>query len=150
MFRLSRAAEYAIRGVAHLADNKGGEVIESEKIAKAEGVPAAYLAKLFQALAKKGFVRSVRGPEGGFTLAMSPERISLLDIIEAVEGPIHLNDCLIRPGYCQREPICPVHDVWRGAQEKLLDYLKESNFADLVVSGRVKSRRARRKACGTK
>ncbi len=147
MFRLSRAAEYAIRGVAYLADNNGGEVIESEKIAKAEGVPVAYLAKLFQALAKKGFVRSVRGPEGGFTLAMSPERISLLDIIEAVEGPIYLNDCLIRAGQCQRESICPVHDVWRGAQEKLLDYLKESNFADLVASGRVKLMRARRKSC---
>lgn len=150
MFRLSRAAEYAIRGIAYLADNAGDEVVESEKIAKAEGVPAAYLAKLFQALAKKGFVRSVRGPEGGFILAMSPERISLLDIIEAVEGPIHLNDCLIRAGYCKRESICPVHDVWREAQKKLLDYLKESNFADLVASGRVKLMRTRRKACGAK
>lgn len=145
MFRLSKAADYAIRGVLHLALKPDGETSDVEEIAKAQGVPPAYLAKLFQSLAKKGFIRSFRGPEGGFVLAKKPKDISLLEIIEAVEGPIFLNDCLIHTGFCPRDEVCPVHDVWRGAQNRFLEYLKGATFEELAKAARTKGDKAAKK-----
>jgi len=103
-----------------------------EEISRAKSIPASYLAKLFQTLAKKGFVRSFRGPDGGFALTRSPREINLLEVIEAVEGPIFLNDCLIQRGFCPQNEVCSVHDVWREAQGRFLDYLKGCNFKELA------------------
>lgn len=145
MFRLSKAAEYGVRGLLHLSLKPEGENSDIEEISKAQDVPAAYLAKLFQGLAKKGFVRSFRGPEGGFVLTKKPGEINLLEVIEAVEGPIFLNDCLIHKGYCPRDEMCPVHDVWREAQNKFLDYLRGSTFDDLARAARLKQRKVMEK-----
>ncbi len=136
MFRLSKAAEYAIRGVLYLSGKEDdGRPTGIEEIAKAQGVPSAYLAKLFQTLGKKGYVRSVRGHDGGFVLTKKPGEISFLDIIEAVEGPIFLNDCLINEGYCVNDNVCPVHDVWGEAQKRLLGFFRSCNFKELSEAG---------------
>jgi len=140
MFKLSRGAEYAIRGLLYLSMQPPGKVSYIEEISIEQDVPRAYLAKIFQTLCKKGFVRSFRGPEGGFSLVKTPEEISLLDAIEALEGPIHLNECLIRDGYCERDKECPVHDVWHKGQSLLLDFLAGCNFAELAVSGKRKAK----------
>ncbi len=136
MFKLSKAAEYAIRGVLYLSGKEeSSKPTGIEEIARAQSVPPAYLAKLFQTLGKKGYVRSVRGHEGGFVLIKRPEEISFLNIIEAVEGPIFLNDCLINEGFCSRDKICPVHDVWGEAQSRLLDFFSSCNFKELSEAG---------------
>ncbi|MFQ5442271.1 MAG: RrF2 family transcriptional regulator [Thermodesulfobacteriota bacterium] len=142
MFRLSRAAEYSIRGVLYLAGKSDKVNTDIEEIATATDVPASYLAKLFQTLAKKGFVRSVRGPEGGFVLLKTPEEIKVLDIIEAVEGPIFLNECMIRDGQCPRDNVCPIHDVWKEAQSVFLGYLRGCDFKQLAIAGRKKKKQA--------
>ena len=134
MFRLSRAAEYAIRGMLHLSSKPDLEATGIEEVSKAQDVPSAYLAKLFQLLAKKGYVRSFRGAGGGFALAKSPKDITLLEIIETLEGRIFLNDCLIREGYCPKDNVCPVHDVWREAQKKFLEYLNNCTFEQLAAN----------------
>ncbi|MFQ5329087.1 MAG: RrF2 family transcriptional regulator [Thermodesulfobacteriota bacterium] len=139
MFRLSKAADYAIRGLVYLSMKPTDEMLGIEEIAKARHIPQSYLAKLFQALAKKGFVRSFRGPEGGFALARSPGEINLLEVIEAVEGPIFLNECLIQRGYCPQNDVCTVHDVWREAQNRFLDYLRCCNLEQLAEAEVVKS-----------
>jgi len=138
LFRLSRGSEYAIRGILHLALEPVGKISFIEEIAEAQEVPKAYLAKIFQTLCKKGFLKSTRGPGGGFALIKSASDISMLEIIEAMEGPINLNDCLIRKGYCSREKRCPVHDVWRDAQDRFLDYLRNCSFQKLADDSRVK------------
>jgi Rrf2 family protein len=139
MFRLSRGAEYAVRGMLHLAisDPEKGSYVE--EIAEAQDVPKAYLAKIFQTLARKGFLRSTRGQGGGFKLLRSASDISLLDVIEAMEGPVFLNDCLIKVGYCKKDNTCPVHDVWQEAQEKLLNTLSGTNFKELAESASKKA-----------
>ncbi|MBI5971389.1 MAG: Rrf2 family transcriptional regulator [Deltaproteobacteria bacterium] len=141
MFRLSRAAEYTIRGVLHLSNAPHGATVDVESVAKAQRIPVAYLAKLFQTLAKKGFVKSTRGPDGGFMLVRDPEDINLLEVIEAVEGPIFLNDCLIHAGQCRMDMVCPVHDVWREAQKRLLEYLRCSTFKGLATAARQKAQK---------
>lgn len=145
MFRLSKAAEYAIRGLLHLSIKTEGEVCSIEEIAKVQNVPPVYLAKLFQSLARNGFVKSFRGVEGGFVLTKKPKDVSILDVIEAMEGHIYLNDCLIREGYCPMDETCPVHSVWHEAQKRFIDYLKGCTFEDMAKAAKVKTRKFKEK-----
>ncbi|MCK5235363.1 MAG: Rrf2 family transcriptional regulator [Deltaproteobacteria bacterium] len=142
MFRLSKAAEYAMRGVLHLSMKKEGSVSFIEAVAEAEDAPKAFLAKIFQTLAKKGFLKSIRGQKGGFVLVKDPKTLTPLEVIEAMEGPLKLNDCLISDGYCERDKVCPVHDVWKEAQEKFLGVLTDMTFAELADKGRQKRKKA--------
>jgi Rrf2 family protein len=101
-------------------------------IAEAQDVPPRFLAKIFQALAKAGVVKSHRGAKGGFSLGRPASEITIKDVIEAIEGPIHLNVCLIAEGECDRDQFCPVHSVWEDAQSKMMDVLSQKSFAVLV------------------
>ncbi|MBI5682811.1 MAG: Rrf2 family transcriptional regulator [Deltaproteobacteria bacterium] len=134
MFRLSRASEYAIRGILYLSSKPEFEVCCIEEVAKAQDVPSAYLSKLFQSLVKKGYMRSFRGTGGGFALAKNPKDITLLEIIEIIEGGMFLNDCMIREGYCRKDASCHVHNVWKTAQQRFLDYLRQCNFEQLSAT----------------
>ena len=140
MFRLSRAAEYGLRGLLYMAQQPIEKKSYVEEISKAQEVPKASLAKIFQSLSKKGYIKSYRGAEGGFSFTRPPEEINLLEAIEAIEGPIALNECLIHEGYCKREASCPIHDVWREAQEEFLRFLTTVSFADLADSAKEKQK----------
>jgi Rrf2 family protein len=134
--KLTRGGEYGIRGVLYLARQEEGKVSMLSAIAKAQDVPPRFLAKIFQALAKAGIVKSHRGAKGGFSLAKPSAEITIKDVIEAVEGPIHLNVCLIGDGECERGKLCAMHPIWEDAQEKMVNVLARSNFADLVKAER--------------
>ena len=130
--KLTRGGEYGIRGVLYLAQQDNGKISMLSAIAKAQDVPPRFLAKIFQALARAGIVRSYRGAKGGFSLGRAAGEITIKDVIEAIEGPIYLNVCLVGPGECSRDKICPTHRVWEEAQEKMMGVLARANFADLV------------------
>jgi Rrf2 family iron-sulfur cluster assembly transcriptional regulator len=132
--KLTRGGEYGIRGVLYLARHDDGKISMLSAIAKAQDVPPRFLAKIFQALAKAGVVKSHRGAKGGFSLARPASEITIKDVIEAIEGPIYLNVCLVGQGECSRDKICPVHAVWEEAQEKMMSVLGRANFADLAKS----------------
>lgn len=132
--KLTRGGEYGIRGVLYLAQQNDGKVSMLSAIAKTQDVPPRFLAKIFQALAKAGVVKSHRGAKGGFSLARPASEITVRDVIEAVEGPVFLNVCLAGPGECTRDQICPMHAMWADAQEKMMSVLASSNFADLAKS----------------
>jgi Rrf2 family protein len=85
---------------------------------------------------KAGVVRSHRGAKGGFSLARPAAEITIKDVVEAIEGPIHLNVCLVAPGECSRDKVCPMHLVWEEAQEKMMGVLSRANFADLAKAGK--------------
>ncbi len=135
MFKLSKGAEYAIRGILYLSMQPNDKVSYVEEIAEAQEVPRAYLAKIFQTLSKKGYVKSTRGPGGGFRLIVEPKNINMLGVIEAMEGDIKLNECLIRVGYCHRDSTCPLHDVWCKVQDKILRMLSQNDFETLAKAG---------------
>ena len=134
--KLTRGGEYGIRGVLYLARQEVGRVSMLSAIAKAQNVPPRFLAKIFQALAKAGVVKSHRGAKGGFSLAKPAADITMKDVIEAIEGPIQLNVCLIGEGECSRDKLCGVHPIWEEAQQKMMDVLARGNFADLVEAER--------------
>jgi len=130
--KLTRGGEYGIRGVLYLAKQEEGKVSMLSAIAKAQDVPPRFLAKIFQALAKAGVVRSHRGAKGGFSLARPAAEVTIKDVIEAVEGPIYLNVCLVTPGECDRDHVCPLHAVWQEAQEKMMEVLARTNFEEMT------------------
>lgn len=109
--QITRQTDYAIRCVLYLAEHPD-EVKVVDEIAKAKSIPKVFLAKILQKLSKAGIVRSYRGVKGGFELAKRPKQISLLDIIEAIEGPVAMNICAIDRRLCNMSNSCSVHPVW--------------------------------------
>jgi len=134
--QITRAAEYAIRGVLYLCLQPKGSVCLLSEISKDQSIPPSFLSKIFQNLARSGFVGSFRGTGGGFTLLKDPEEISLLDVIEAIDGQISLNVCLNDGFICENQPTCAVHRVWNDAQAYLTDRLRENTFASLAQKNR--------------
>ncbi|WKZ33039.1 MAG: Rrf2 family transcriptional regulator [Thermodesulfobacteriota bacterium] len=135
MLQLTRNGEYAVRAVLYLASQPPGKPALITEISESQEVPKSYLSKIMQHLVRAGLVRSRRGINGGFTLARPAESITLKETIEAVEGPIHLNICLIKKGECHRDDFCPVHPVWQEAQRRLSEVLDGKSMADLARDG---------------
>ena len=122
MMELTRKGEYAIRGIIYLAQQPPGRVSLISEIAAASDVPQTFLAKIFQSFAKLGLVSSSRGTGGGFTLARPASAITLREVVEAVEGPIVPNRCLMGSS-CDRGGPCRVHAVWRTVQTEVINIL---------------------------
>lgn len=127
--QLTRQADYAMRAIIYLAANPQARI---QEIARAQYVPKEYLAKIIQKLAQAEIVTTHRGVGGGITLSRAPEEITLLDVIEAIEGPVALNSCFIRPGECPREQYCGVHEELEHIGKTLARMLANVNFAQLA------------------
>ena len=133
MMELTRKGEYAIRGIVYLAQLPPGKVALISEIAEAADVPQTFLAKILQSFAKIGIVQSFRGAGGGFILGRPASRITLREAVEAVEGPILPNRCLIGSGACERDSTCGVHPVWRQVQKQIVDVLDAVTIQDLAA-----------------
>ncbi len=131
MMELTRKGEYAIRGIVYLASRKSDQVCLLSDIAAAVDVPQTFLAKIFQQFSKIGLVRSYRGTGGGFMLGRSPEKISLLEVVEAVEGAILPNRCVTGDDECDRSDNCKVHPVWIKVQGQVRDILAAVSLKEL-------------------
>jgi Rrf2 family protein len=130
---ITRATEYAIRAVIYLAKQPHGEVVLKKDICKTQAITPAFLTKIFQPLIKRGIVGSQRGVGGGFFLATTPDKISLFDIVQAEEGDILFNHCQEKPGACDRDDTCPVHDTWKKIRTVVTSTLQEVTFAELIL-----------------
>jgi Rrf2 family protein len=133
MMELTRKSDYAIRGIVYLAGKPIDNVYLLSDIAAAVDVPATFLAKIFQQFSKMGLVKSFRGTGGGFMLGRPPENITLLEVVEAVEGPIIPNRCVVTPSDCDRSGFCTVHPVWIRVQEEVHLLLKGITLKDLAT-----------------
>jgi Rrf2 family protein len=128
----TRASDYALRGMVYLARQPVGRLSMASEIASAEDMPEYFFSKIFQNLAKSGLVNSFRGSNGGFALARAPEEIKVLEVIEAIDGPVSASKCATNPGACDRSPSCPFHLYWKEAQESVLSVLGKYSLADAV------------------
>ncbi len=115
---LTKAGEYAVRCMLYLATAKE-DVVARRDITEAMDIPGPFLAKIAQELARAGLIQIAQGARGGYRLLKSPRDVTLLDVIEAVEGEIFLNECVFRPGSCGRNTFCGVHQVWHAARDGL-------------------------------
>ena len=130
--RLTREGDYAVRVVVDLAGRPPGAMVRTEELTRTTQVSKAYLAKIIQLLSRAGLVQTQQGPRGGVRLGRDPAAITLREMVEAVEGPIFLNRCLIRPGECVRDSFCTVHPVWGRIQAVLMRELEAVSARDLA------------------
>jgi len=132
--QLTLTGEYAIRAMIHLASLPEGTIVQISQISEQWEIPDNFLRKITAQLSKAGLIFSHRGNAGGIQLARPAETLTLLDVIEAVEGKIYLNKCLIGPQFCSRTSWCAVHIVWCEAQQALKEILTRRSLAELAAS----------------
>jgi len=145
----SRSAEYAIRGCIHMAALAQGEYAMVKNIAAEAGIPSHFLAKILQDLARDGFLKSSKGPGGGFRLNLPAAEISILRIVEAVDGAGRFDRCIGGSPECNDRSPCGMHDSWKALRSRIIDYLGGTSIADLAKSLGEKRRllaRSRRRA----
>jgi Rrf2 family protein len=132
--RLGKRTDYAVRAVLSLARTwqPGQPLRKARQIAAEMAIPEKYLPQVLAALVRGGLVESVTGPDGGYRLSASPDRVSLLQVVEAVEGPLESSECVLRGGPCHWEGRCAIHEHWSGAQEAMRDRLRATTFASIV------------------
>ena len=130
--KLTRAAEYAIRCVLYLAKQPLGRVVSRKEISQAMDIPSPFLGKIAQSLAKAGIMTVRQGAQGGYVLALPPKDITLLMLVETMDGEIALNECLTRPQQCGRSNWCAVHASWGLVRDNFREALRGVNFARLA------------------
>src|SRR3954451_2148954 len=126
--QLTRAADYAVRVMMHMAGLPPGTRTSRSELAHAASCPEQFLSKVLQDLTRAGLVTSHRGHTGGFELPQLHYGASVLEIVEAVEGPVRLNVCLAGKDVCERQQWCPAHCVWARAQEALTSVLRNTSI----------------------
>lgn len=131
--RLNQATDYAFRAVLYLCRLPAGEVVEAKTIAADERIPIRFLLKILRLLNQAGIVESLRGVSGGHKLAKKPREITMKDVVEAVEGPIEINSCLVHPEACnkKRAGICSLHQALFSVRQVLNQELASHDFETL-------------------
>lgn len=132
--QITQEADYATRTILHLARACDGNLIATHEIARQQKIPPSFLAKIVSQLSTAGLLYTSRGARGGVRLSKSPKNITLLEVIEAIDGPIRLNVCTQKEGRCSLEGNCPLQRVWCMAQQALVKRLRNTNFAQLSAS----------------
>ncbi|MEK6698633.1 MAG: Rrf2 family transcriptional regulator [Nitrospirota bacterium] len=130
--QVTREGDYGIRSVLYLARQPFKKISFVTEISEDYKIPRSFLAKILQKLVRARLVRSYRGVKGGFSLAKQARDICVLDVLEAIEGKLYLNVCLMDKKKCGFSRHCPTHDMWMTAQGKVVEVLKKTNFDDLA------------------
>lgn len=131
--QITRAGEYGVLGLMHLARRAPGEMAMIDDVSRSERIPKSFLAKIFQDLAKAGLVRSNRGAGGGFALVKDPSAITVLEIIEAIEGKIVFQRCKqLKPDCEHGTGGCALCGLFEQAQDGVKDVLLRTSLTDLL------------------
>jgi Rrf2 family protein len=129
---ITRQADYAVRAVWHLADLGPGKRVSTASIATQQHIPISFLAKIIAQLSAAGIVHAMRGARGGVGLGRPASEITLLDVVQVIDGPVRLNECVTDVSVCTLGDQCPVHTVWCEAQSELVKRLDQTSFAQLT------------------
>jgi Rrf2 family iron-sulfur cluster assembly transcriptional regulator len=134
--RLTNAADYAVRAMIHIACLPEGAVALRGDVARAYGIPSSFMAKILRQLVRAGLLQSSRGVHGGFALARPASEINLLEVVEAIEGPLALTDCMPEGTGCEWSDECPANLVWQQVQVAMGDTLRRATLEALVSAPR--------------
>ena len=132
MFQISRRVDYAVRIMIELGMQSPGAFLSARRVSARTAVPKAFLHKITADLVRANLIHTQTGPSGGLALQRDVKEITLLDIVEAIEGPVCLNVCLIRPQECNRDRFCPGHEVWGHLQLMIVDELRNISLSTLA------------------
>jgi len=131
--QITRQADYALRAMLYLAQLEPTQRAATSQIAQEQHIPPSFLAKIISQLSIAGLIHTSRGARGGVSLARTPEEISILEVVEAIDGPIALNECTHSSGSCPFGENCPLRPLWCETQADLVNRLRSTNFAQFVT-----------------
>ncbi len=137
MLTISRETDYACRVILHLALLPEGQNITAQQIAKGRTIPRAIVRRVITRLSKAQLVVTTRGKGGGLTLARPSDEISLLDVVQAMEGPIMLNACMATAFECPLMSVCSVHEAWTCIHDLVIQQLSTATFAKLAERAKI-------------
>jgi Rrf2 family protein len=130
--QITRQADYAVRAIYYLATIGQENRASTSQIAKQQHIPPSFLAKIISQLSVAGLLHTSRGARGGVSLARNPKDITMLDVIESIDGPILLNECVEDSHNCNHSKDCPMRDMWVDIQGDVVTRLKNTTFSDFV------------------
>lgn len=148
--RLSRHADYGVRAMVDVASLPSGERAITSEVAHRQDIPRVFLTKIIPRLVSAGLLRSYRGEGGGIILGRSADTITLLDVVEALDGPIAINRCTTVPAQCDRANQCAVHEVWLEAQHQLRELLGRTLLSQVAQRQSSMNGEERKQAPGVK
>lgn len=131
---ISRTSGYALEALLVIA-RRDGRMTRATELARDLDIPANYLSKILNSLARAHILESERGPAGGFRLARPADEISFLDAVNVFEDTGSVRQCLLGRGRCRDEDACPLHARWKAVSSPVFDYLRETRLGDLVDGG---------------
>ena len=131
--QITRQADYALRAMINLARLDPTKRAATSQIAEEQRIPPSFLAKIISQLSIAGLIHTSRGARGGVSMARLPENVNVLEVVEAIDGPISLNDCTGDPSACPFGEDCPLRPLWCETQAELIDRLRKTNFARFVT-----------------
>ncbi len=129
--KISRKVDYALRAIIFLANQPRSEIYLISDISTATGVSKSFMAKILKELSIRGFVKGQKGAHGGYRLCASPEQISFKDVIEAIDGPIEINECIPNSTLCARNGSCEMYHIWNQAYKAMSDIFEQTKISDL-------------------
>ena len=132
---LTKRADYAIRTVLALARAAPGEPLSVRRVANEQRIPERFLSQVMRDLVRARLVEGTVGRSGGYRLAKPAMAISLLEVVEAVEGDSHRRVCVLRGGPCALDGVCDVHRVFAAAQDDVLGRLRATTVAAVILAG---------------
>lgn len=132
MMRINRKADYALRAAIFLSRYPLTQVHLISDISKATGVSRDFMAKILKELSLRGIVKAQKGANGGYRLSLTPDKISFKDVIEAVEGPIEINECVPDASLCTQIGSCDMSYVWTKVYKAVANVLEEAKISDFT------------------
>ena len=130
--KLSTRSRYGTRMMLDLAQHYGESPVQIGEIARRQDISVKYLEQLIIPLKKAKYIKSVRGPKGGHVLAKPPEKITVGEIVELLEGGINLADCIENPDTCGRSDTCLTRGIWKTATKAMKQELNSITLSDMV------------------
>jgi len=131
--QITRQADYAVRAMLFLAKLDPTQRAATSQIAEVQKIPPSFLAKIISQLSIAGLIHTSRGARGGVLLSRPAANISLLEVVEAIDGPISLNECTLTPDICEFSGDCPMHQIWCETQDDLVKKLRQTTFGQLAA-----------------
>lgn len=136
--KFSAKGEYGVRAIIDIALHRGEEPVQVKEISRRQAIPERFLEQVMASLKKAGLVEGIRGAQGGYLLTRSPDDITLADVIQAIEGPLTLMDCISEESSprCDLSNLCVIRDAWKGIQSAILEALDSITIGELCAKKR--------------
>lgn len=132
--QITKQADYALRAVRYLSRLSEGAKASTSAIAAGENIPPSFLAKIISQLTIAGILQTARGARGGVCLSRPSKDISMLEVVEAIDGPIIINECTVNPKICRFSKSCDLHKVWCDTRKDLIHKLGQMKFSQFSAS----------------